>query len=145
MATYRLSDQGDVHARVERLGTRCQISTFSGGAHAFTGPALGAGPHIACTETSWPMGIGESVVFADSLTGWDIAADGRIIRALTTDEAKERLTHVRDDVYCALDAGKEDGTPVAYLDAIPDSIRCFPYPGAAGVGGGGPGVAPRSE
>jgi hypothetical protein len=137
IATYRFRDRGDLHARIDRVGTRCQISTFQGRANAFAGPRLAAGPKIACSESSWPMGIGPSVVFADSLTGWDIGADGQTITALAPAGVKERLTHVRNDMYCALDGSKEDGTPVPYLDAVPASVTCFPTTPGNTMGGGG--------
>jgi hypothetical protein len=58
---------------------------------------------------------------------------------LTADEVKEALTHVRNDVYCVLDGSREDGTPVPYLDAVPDAVWCYPW---QNVGGGmQPGVA----
>jgi len=142
IASYRLRDVGDLHARIDRIGMRCQISTFTGGANAFRGPRVGAGPQIPCAETSQPMGIGASVVFPDSSTGWDIGADGRVITALTPDEVAERLTHVRNDVYCALDGGKDDGTAVPFLDAAPPSVTCFPYGANTGGGVSGGGALP---
>jgi len=34
---------------------------------------------------------------------------------------------VRNDVYCMLDASKEDATPVPYLDSVPPAIECLPW------------------
>jgi hypothetical protein len=89
------------------------------------------------------MGIGLTVVFSGSSTGWSLSQDGRTIAALTADQVAEALTHVRHDVYCALDGSKEDGTPVPYLDAVPAAVWCYPYQ-VGGVTGGGlatPGLA----
>src|SRR5262249_34951696 len=121
-AVYRFGDQGDLHARIDRIGARCQISTFAGSANAFKRQRLGAGPQIPCSEYGQPTAVGLSVVFSDSLTGWQLSSDGRTIAALDAAAVKERLTHVRTDEYCALDGTVEDGTPVPYLDAVPPSI-----------------------
>jgi hypothetical protein len=140
IAVYRLSDQGDLHARIDRIGARCQISTFAGSLNAFMPERLSVGPQIACSEASQPVAIGLTVVFADATTGWQLGADGLIITALDATAVKERLTHIRNDEYCALDGTVEDGTAVPYLDAVPPTIVCFPFPTAAGgpVGGGLP-------
>ena len=89
------------------------------------------------------MGIGLAVVFSGSSTGWSLSQDGRTITAMTADQVAEALTHVRNDVYCALDGSKDDGTLVPYLDAVPAAVWCYPYQGN-GVGRGGlatPGLA----
>jgi hypothetical protein len=133
IAVYRISDQGDLHARIDRIGARCQLSTFEGSLNAFSPDHLGAGPQIPCTEGAQPTAIGLAVVFASSSTGWQISPDGLSVTALDAAAVKERLTHVRSDEYCALDGTVEDGTPVPYLDAAPPSIACFPMPGVAGA------------
>ena len=81
------------------------------------------------------MAIGRSIVYSQTGTGWDISADGHTITALDAEAVKERLTHVSSGGYCALDASKEDGTPVPYLDEVPPSITCFP-PQAPGTKSG---------
>jgi hypothetical protein len=138
MAVYRISDTNDLHARIDRIGTRCQISTFEGSLNAFKPERLAVGPQIPCTESSWPTAVGLSVVFSDAQTGWDISADGRVITALDAAAVAERITHVRTGVYCALDPNVTDGTPVPYLDAVPATpVACFPTPtygGPVGVG-----------
>jgi hypothetical protein len=135
IAVYRLRDQGDLHARIDRIGARCQISTFEGSLNAFKAEHVAVGPPIACSEWSEPTAVGPAVVFSDSSTGWQLGADGRTITALDAAAVQERLTHVRRDEYCALDANVEDGTPVPYLDAAPASFSCFPFPSAGGGGG----------
>ena len=143
VAVYRINDQGDVHARIDRIGARCQISTFAGSLQAFKPAHLADGPKVVCEEGSLPTAIGLSLVFADAGTGWQLSADGQTITALDAAAVRERLTHVRTDEYCALDGTVMDATPVPYLDAVPASVVCFPFPNAAGpVGGGGVGVAP---
>jgi len=131
IAVYRFGDAGDLHARIDRIGSRCQISTFSGSLNAFKPDHLAVGPQIACPESGMPTAVGLAVVFAGSGTGWDIGPDGRTITALDTAAVAERLTHVRNDGYCALDGSIQDGTPVPYLDAVPPAIECFltPTPG----------------
>jgi hypothetical protein len=138
MAVYRINDQGDVHARIDRIGARCQISTFEGSLNAFKGDRLAVGPQIACPESQWsqPTAIGLTLVFAEASTGWQLSADGRVITALDAAAVKERLTHVSNGVYCALDGTVENGTPVPYLDAVPPQVVCFPFPMAVNVGGG---------
>jgi hypothetical protein len=128
IAVYRFSDAGDLHARIDRIGARCQISTFSGSRNAFKAERVGVGPRIACPEWSAPTAVGRSVVFAESGTGWDLSTDGVTITALDAAAVTERLTHVRHDQYCALDGTVEDGTPVPYLDAVPPAVVCFPLP-----------------
>ncbi len=132
-AVYRIDDTGDIHARVDRIGSRCLISTFSGSLHAFAPTPLASGPTLACPESESPMAIGLDIVFSSSSTGWRLSQDGTSITAMTADEVKEALTHVRNDVYCALDGTKTDGTPVPYLDAVPASVWCYPMQ----TGGGG--------
>ncbi|HXU83683.1 MAG TPA: hypothetical protein VN914_19955 [Polyangia bacterium] len=133
MAVYRFSDKGDLHARIDRIGNRCQISTFAGSLNAFKSDHVGLGPKIQCPEGTLPRAVALSVVFAETGTGWDLSADGREITALDAAAVKERLTHVSSGGYCAVDAKIEDGTPVAYLDEVPPSITCFP-PNAGGPG-----------
>ena len=125
LAVYRLRDEGDVHARIDRIGARCQISTFRGSNHAFDPQRLAAGPQIPCTEQGSPIAVGAAVVFPQASTGWNLSADGLAITALTAAEVAEALTHVRNDVYCALDGTKMDSTPVPYLDAVPARVDCF--------------------
>ncbi len=141
VAVYRFSDRGDLHARIDRIGARCQISTFSGSLNAFKPERVGVGPQIACPDWTWqlPTAVGQSVVFGESETGWQLSADGTTITALDAAAVKERLTHVSQGQYCALDGAVMDGTPVPYLDAAPPSIVCFPFPAAAsGSAGGAP-------
>jgi hypothetical protein len=127
MAVYRINDSGDIHARIDRIGARCTISTFSGSQQAFAPTHLATGSAIACPEYGAPMAIGLAVVFSGASTGWRLGQDGLTITTLTADEVKEALTHVRNDQYCALDGTKSDGTPVPYLDAVPPSVQCFPW------------------
>jgi len=138
IAVYRINDSGDVHARIDRLGARCKISTVSGSLKAFAPTALATGPVIDCPESGSPMAIGLTVVFSNASTGWRIGKDGLTIAALTADEVAEALTHVRNDVYCALDGNKTDGTPVPYLDTVPNVVQCFPWQ----TGGGTMGLQP---
>jgi hypothetical protein len=128
VAVYRLSDQGDLHARIDRIGARCQISTFEGSLEAFKGAHLADGPRVACSEGGLPTAIGLALVFGDAGTGWQLSADGLTITSLDAAAVKERLTHVSQGTYCALDPTVQDGTPVPYLDAAPASVSCFPYP-----------------
>jgi hypothetical protein len=127
IAVYRINDSGDIHARIDRIGARCQISTFSGSLKAFAPTGLAKGSPIACPESGSPMAIGLAVVFSGSSTGWGLSRDGLSVKTLTADEVKEALTHVRNDQYCALDGTKDDGTPVPYLDAVPSAVQCFPW------------------
>jgi hypothetical protein len=126
MAVYRFSDKGDLHARIDQIGTRCQISTFAGSLNAFKPEHLAIGPQILCPEGSLPVAIGDAVVFPQTSTGWRISPDGHVITELDATAVKESLTHVINGGYCALDATVEDGTPVPYLDEVPPSIVCFP-------------------
>jgi hypothetical protein len=139
IAVYRINDTGDIHARIDRIGIRCSISTFSGSLQAFGPTHLATGPAIACPESGSPMGIGLDVVFSGSSTGWRLSADGTSIRAMTADEVKEALTRVRNDVYCALDGTRDDATPVPYLNDVPPSIVCFPWDANVGPVGAQPG------
>jgi hypothetical protein len=146
IAVYRINDE-DVHVRIDRLGTRCQISTFAAGARVFKKVQLAVGPKVDCREGVLPMGIRSSVVFADSKTGWKISPDGLTITAATPREVTSLLALIPQDTYCTLDAGKEDATPVEFLDEVPTHIDCFPLPveGSGGVTkGGGVDVPPSA-
>ena len=134
IAVYRINDTGDVHVRIDRIGARCEIASFSGSLKAFAPTPLAAGPVIACPESGSPIAVGLDVVFSGSSTGWHLTPDGLVITALTADEVKEALTRIRSDVYCALDGSKDDATPVPYLDAVPPSVWCFPVSTGAAVG-----------
>jgi len=133
-AVYRLSDTGDLHARIDRIGARCEISTFSGSVNAFAPTQLATGPTIACPESGSPMAVGLDIVFSGSSTGWLLSPDGLTLTALSTDQVMEALTHVRNDEYCALDGTKDDATPVPYLDTVPPSVQCFPWQTGVVVG-----------
>ena len=97
------------------------------------------GPQIVCPDAAWqlPTAVGLAVVFADSSTGWQLSADGSTITALDGAAVKERLTHVSQGQYCALDGTVVNGAPVPYLDAVPPSVVCFPFPtfGKGNAGG----------
>jgi hypothetical protein len=134
IAVYRINDSGDVHARIDRLGARCKISTFSGSLKAFTATPLASGPTIDCPESGSPMAIELNVVFSSASTGWRLGQDGLSIASLSASEVTEALTHVRNDEYCALDGSKDDSTPVPYLDTVPTSVQCFPSQDGAAVG-----------
>jgi hypothetical protein len=134
IAVYRIADTGDVHARIDRIGARCQMSTVSGSLKAFVPTQLATGPAIVCPESGSPQAIGLAVVFSGSSTGWRVSQDGLTIAALSSAEVKEALTHVRNDQYCALDAKTNDATPVPYLDAVPPLVQCFPRTNTAATG-----------
>ena len=133
IAVYRISDNGDIHARIDRIGARCSISTFSGSLNAFAPTPLASGPTIACPESGSPVAVGLAVVFASASTGWSLSSDGLSLVALDAAAVKAALALVRTDEYCALDGSKQDGTPVPYLDAVPTSIQCFPQQSGASV------------
>jgi len=137
IAVYRFGDRADLHARIDRIGSRCEISTFQGSLNAFKPTRLAKGPAIACPEAGYATAVGLSIVFGESGTGWQLSADGTSITALDAAAVAERLTHVKSDIYCALNANVTDGTPVPYLDAVPSVVTCFPFPGVATSGAGG--------
>ena len=139
IAVYRINDSGDIHARIDRIGARCEISTFAGSLQAFAPTHLATGPVIACPESGSPIAVALDVVFSGSSTGWHLSADGQTITSLDADQVKEALTHVVYDEYCALDGTRDDGTPVPYLDAVPASVWCYPMTG--GTVGAQPGTA----
>jgi hypothetical protein len=143
MAVYRISDQDDLHVRIDQIGARCQISAFQGSRNAFKRDRLSVGPRIACPERSLPQAVGLAVVYPESKTGWQISPDGRSMTALDPASVDERLTHISQGTYCALDPTTQNGTPVPYLDAVPPSVTCFPWPTVAGGSTGGTGAAPR--
>jgi len=141
VAVYRFGDQHDLHARIDRIGSRCEISTFQGSLNAFKPTRLATGPTIACPEGGYATAVGLAIVFGESGTGWQLSADGTSITALDAAAVAERLTHVKTNIYCTLNPNVTDGTPVPYLDAVPPLVTCFPYPAAATLGTGGTGGA----
>jgi len=141
VAVYRFGDQLDLHARIDRIGSRCQISTFQGSLNAFKPTPLATGPTIACPEAGYATAVGLAIVFGESGTGWQLSAEGKSITALDAAAVAERLTHVKTNIYCTLNPNVTDGTPVPYLDAVPPVVTCFPYPTATTGGAGGAGGA----
>lgn len=137
VAVYRLSDHADLHARIDRIGARCEISTFQGSLNAFKPTRLATGPQIACPEAGYPTAVGLAIVFGQSSTGWQLSADGTSITALDAAAVAERLTHVKTNIYCTLNPNVTDATPVPYLDGVPDVVTCFPYPTTVTNGAGG--------
>jgi hypothetical protein len=145
IAVYRINDTGDVHVRIDRIGARCEISTFSGSLKAFAPTPLAAGPVIACPESGSPIGVGLDVVFSGSSTGWHLGQDGLTITALTADQVKEAIARIRNDIYCVLDATRDDPTPVPYLDAIPPYVECYPWQNTGGIVTPQPGVSTAAD
>jgi hypothetical protein len=135
VAVYRISDTDDLHVRIDQIGARCQISSFQGSMNAFKPDRLSVGPSIACPERSIPTAVGLDVVYDQSKTGWRISQDGLSITALDPASVDESLKKVSQGTYCALDPTVQDGTPVPYLDAVPPSVTCYPYPTYNGTGG----------
>jgi hypothetical protein len=138
VAVYRISDTDDLHVRIDQIGARCQISSFQGSLNAFKPDRLAVGPKIACPERSIPTAVGLAVVYQQSQTGWQISADGMTITALDAAAVADSLKHISQGTYCALDATVQDATPVPYLDAVPPSVTCYPYPTATSTGPTGP-------
>ncbi|MFH1016771.1 MAG: hypothetical protein V1798_01155 [Pseudomonadota bacterium] len=125
IATYRLNDR-DFYARIDRLGTRCRLTTHRGPDDIF-GDDVISQSEVPCGEWESPVAVRNHVLFGSTLTGWRISQDGALIELLDRDSVTALLEEVRDDAYCMLDATVDDSTPVEYLDDIPASIACEPY------------------
>jgi len=127
VATYRIVDAEDVHARVARVGTKCLISTHAGDVNALGGPAL-AEATIPCSDTTAPVGYADTIVFAQTLTGVRFGKDGKSVTALGADEVKAIVAKLGSgETYCWVD-GYPQKTPYAqmipYLDAVPGRVVC---------------------
>lgn len=127
IATYRIVDAEDVHARISRIGTKCIVSTHAGDAQALGGPAL-AEATIPCSDTSLPFGYADTVVFAQTRTGVRFAKDGKSITPLSADEAAAITKSVGGgERYCYVDGHPQTSPSPAmlpYLDAVPGRIVC---------------------
>jgi len=127
IATYRIVDAEDVHARISRIGTKCLVSTHAGDAHALGGPSL-AEATIPCSDTSRPVGYADTVVFAETRTGVRFGKDGKSITPLSANEVAEIAKKVDGrEFYCYVDGYPQKGSsPVMlpYLDAVPGRIVC---------------------
>lgn len=127
IATYRIVDAEDVHARVSRVGTKCVISTHGGDANALGGDAL-AEATIPCPDTSSPIGYADTVVFAETLTGVRFGKDGKSVTPLAADEVKAITAKVgAGDIYCRVDGYPQTApyaSMIVYLDGVPGRVVC---------------------
>jgi hypothetical protein len=122
-ATYRLSDTG-LHARVDRVGSKCRVSTFAGDAGIF-GAAPLAQTDVSCGEGSTPIGFGSALLWSDTRTGVQISADGAKIDVLQAPDVVALLEKLPKEQYCYIAEGAAP-TPYAidFLDAAPAKIVC---------------------
>jgi hypothetical protein len=124
-ATYRLNDD-NLFARVDRVGSKCRISTHAGDADIFAGPEI-AKADISCPEGAFPIGFGSSLLFAQTRTGVRISPDGKTIEPLAPAdvEAMVQKTQLPDRGYCYI-ASPPDTAPalVEFLDSVPAKIFC---------------------
>lgn len=123
-ASYRLDDK-DLYARLDRVGSKCRISTHQGDPSIFEEKAL-AQSDIACPEGATPTGIGRSLVFAQTRTGVAISDDGKAITPMAPEAVQSALDSLPDG-YCYIDGAfdKGNGRVVDHLDAVPERILCL--------------------
>lgn len=119
-ATYRLSDTG-LHARVDRVGSKCRVRTFAGEAAIFGETHL-AEAEVPCAEGALPIGFGPTLLFAMTRTGVRISPDGTRIEPIAGTDVTTLLEKLPKG-YCYIE-GKQGGGLVDYLDEIPAKIRC---------------------
>jgi hypothetical protein len=127
-ATYRLNDW-DTYARIDRLGSECRLTTHIGSDQVMEGESL-AESRIPCPEYGLPVGFKNNVLFAETLTGWSVAGDGRKIETLDADQVRKLLDQIPYSDYCMIEPDNTtDASPIDYLDTVPDVIVCEPVSG----------------
>lgn len=123
-ASYRLDDK-DLYARIDRVGSKCRISTHQGDPSIFEEKAI-AQSDVACPEGATPTGIGRSLVFGPTRTGVAISDDGKAITPMAPDAVQSALDSLPDG-YCYIDGAFDQGRGqyVDHLDAVPERILCL--------------------
>jgi len=125
-ATYRLSDTG-LHARLDRVGSKCRVLTFASDAGIFGATPL-ASADVPCGESSIPFGFGSSLLFGDTHTGVTISKDGTKIDVLSADDVTALLAKIPQKVYCWASGVPQTSGLIDYLDVVPASISCEVVP-----------------
>jgi hypothetical protein len=125
-ATYRLADSG-LLARVDRVGSKCRVSTFPNDAAVFGDAAL-AQAEIACPEGTIPTGFGPNLFFSQTLTGVRFSPDGLQIIPLTPADVTALAKKVPQNVYCWINGDVPSSGTVDFLDAVPSKIDCATPP-----------------
>jgi hypothetical protein len=122
-ATYRVDDKG-LHARVDRVGSKCRVTTYAGDAGIFGAEHL-AEIDVACPENGLPIGYGKSLLFGETRTGVRISDDGRALTPVAAAEVEATMKRLPSG-YCYIVGGDERSYPteVEYLDGVPDRIAC---------------------
>ncbi|MBS2018396.1 MAG: hypothetical protein JST00_36360 [Deltaproteobacteria bacterium] len=123
IATYRVNDD-DLYARIDRVGTKCRITTHVGHANIFANDHL-AEAIIPCHENTRPMAVNRGILFAETKSGVLISEDGKSISTVSresVDQTVKELDKV-SSAYCYLD-GDGPHVPVKVLDEVPDHVRC---------------------
>lgn len=120
-ATYRLADDGQL-ARVDRVGSKCRVSTFANETAVFGNTAL-ASTELSCPESERPIGFGRALLFRGTRTGVRIADDGLTFAPIPAAEVAALLEQVTTKQYCWMDDGRPSGF-VDYLDDVPSAITC---------------------
>lgn len=124
-ATYRVSDSGLI-ARIDRVGSKCRVSTYAKDADIFTDAHLGQAD-VSCGEYTLPTGFASSVLWSATQTGVSISADGKSITVMSQADVAASLAKIPQEQYCYVDNGTAPSTSIQsidYLDAVPASIAC---------------------
>lgn len=125
-ATYRVSDDGDLYARLDRVGSRCRITTHKGDPNVFETKAL-AETIVTCDDGA-PIGKGKNVLFNQTRTGVRISPDGLSIQTLSAEEADALLKKEAPKTVCYIPNSTpnpaNENTRIWLLDTIPSEILC---------------------
>jgi hypothetical protein len=125
-ATYRLSDTDDLHARIDRVGSKCRVTTVAGFGNIFGDGHL-AQVDVPCGEGSLPTGFGTSLLWPDTRTGVKISADGKQIDILSADDVVATLAKIPPQTYCYIEGDKPAFAStgvIDYIDDPPSKILC---------------------
>lgn len=120
-ATYRIND-ADVYARVDRVGSKCRITTHAGHGAIFEEASL-AEAFVTCGESALPTGFQSNILFAETRSGVRISEDGKLIEPLAAEQVHAFLEQVPRG-YCWFEGGKGSRSKVEYLDEVPSEIFC---------------------
>lgn len=122
-ATYRINDD-DLYARIDRVGSKCRITTHRGHAAIFSPEHL-AEAFIPCHEQAYPLGVNKGILFDGTMSGVLISDDGKVIEVATREQVEEtvKALSLASRAYCYLDSDAPH-TPVVRLDEIPKSVHC---------------------
>jgi hypothetical protein len=128
-ATYRVSDVNDLHVRLDRVGSKCKVTTHKGKGSIFNKDNVEkiAEAFVTCDEGGIPTGWGANIIFNQTRTGVAIDKNSGQISELSRADVDRIIGAERPRGYCWLPAGVDINKVVLidWLDTVPTGkITC---------------------